>query len=139
MGYPAGGTADATSDVITYSYTVTNTGNAAISGVVVTDDNGTPGNTADDLTLTLSSGDTDSDGALDVNETWTYSATKAVTQAMLDDGSDIHLLELPLDEHSAIRDDAQASQVVPALWPARESEQLGSGMNQHENSTRCTG
>ena len=33
---------DSTSDTITYTYTVTNTGNAAIAGVVVTDDNLTP-------------------------------------------------------------------------------------------------
>ena len=36
---------DSTSDIITYTYTVTNTGNAAIAGVVVTDDNLTPGST----------------------------------------------------------------------------------------------
>ena len=39
----ADGTANSTSDTITYTYTVTNPGNAAIAGVVVTDDNLTPG------------------------------------------------------------------------------------------------
>ena len=84
-----GDTANATSDVITYSYTLTNTGNAAISGIVLTDDNGTPGNTSDDFSPSFVGGDTDGNSALDVGETWTYSRTKSVTQAMLDAGSDI--------------------------------------------------
>ena len=75
-------------DVITYSYTLTNTGNAAIGGIVLTDDNGTPGNTGDDFSPTFVGGDTDSNSArrgrdLDVL------ADKAVTQAMLDAGTDI--------------------------------------------------
>ena len=42
----ADGTANSTSDTINYTYTVTNQGNAAIAGVVVTDDNRTPGSTS---------------------------------------------------------------------------------------------
>ena len=84
-----GGTADATTDVITYSYTLTNTGNASIAGITVIDNNATPGNTSDDFTPTFVGGDADSDSQLDVSETWTYSATKGVTQAMLDAGTDI--------------------------------------------------
>ena len=72
----ADGTANSTSDTITYTYTVTNEGNAAIAGVVVTDDNLTPGNTSDDFNPSLTGGDTDSDSLLDVNETWTYTATQ---------------------------------------------------------------
>src|SRR5262249_54425818 len=84
------GTVDeGTDDVITYSYTVTNTGNAAISHVVVVDDNATPGVPGDDLTLTLASGDSNTNSLLDVGETWSYSATKAVTQAMLNAGGDL--------------------------------------------------
>ena len=85
----ADGTANSTSDTITYTYTVTNQGNAAIAGVVVTDDNRTPGNTSDDFNPSFTGGDTDGDGLLDVGETWTYTASHQVTQAELDAGTPI--------------------------------------------------
>ena len=85
----ADGTANSTSDTIAYTYTVTNQGNAAIAGVVVTDDNRTPGNTSDDFNPSFTGGDTDSDNLLDVGETWTYTATHTVTQAELDAGTPI--------------------------------------------------
>ena len=47
--------------------------------MVVRDDNGTPGNTADDFHPTFQSGDTNSNGRLDTTETWTYQATRTVT------------------------------------------------------------
>jgi hypothetical protein len=59
---------------VTWVYTVTNLGNVPLGQVVVLDDNGTPGDTADDFTPTLVGGDTDNDGFLDLNETWTYHA-----------------------------------------------------------------
>lgn len=74
---------------ITYTYTVTNTGNAAISGVVVVDDNATPGDMTDDVLLESPTGDTDGDGWLDVGETWTYTHEFMVTQAMMDAGGTI--------------------------------------------------
>ena len=83
----ADGTANSTSDTIAYTYAVTNKGNAAIAGVVVTDDNLTPGNTSDDFNPSFTGGDTDGDSLLDVNETWTYTATHTVTQAELDAGA----------------------------------------------------
>ena len=67
-------------------HTVTNTGNATMAGVVVTDDNLTPGVPGDDFNPTFSGGDTDSDGSLDVGETWTYTAAHTVTQAEIDSG-----------------------------------------------------
>ena len=63
----------------TFTYVVTNTGNMALSNVVVMDDNGTPGNTADDFTPTFTGGDTNSNNLLDLDETWTYSSMHIVT------------------------------------------------------------
>jgi uncharacterized repeat protein (TIGR01451 family) len=63
-------------DDILWRYTVTNTGNTALSDITVTDDNGSVGNTADDFTLNYLSGyvsgDTDTDGKLDVDESWIF-------------------------------------------------------------------
>ena len=60
---------------VTWDYVVTNTGNVALSNVMVTDDNGTAGDTSDDFNPTYLGGDTDGDNQLDVNETWIYQAT----------------------------------------------------------------
>ncbi|NNE00691.1 MAG: hypothetical protein HKN47_25530, partial [Pirellulaceae bacterium] len=62
----------------TFTYVVTNTG-LVISNVAVRDDNGTPGNSADDITPNFTGGDTNSNGLLDVGESWQYTATRIVT------------------------------------------------------------
>ena len=82
-----GGTADVAGETISYTITVTNTGNAAIAGVTVTDAFA-PGE-ASVLSGGINVGDTDGDGLLDVGETWTYTASHQVTQAELDSGADL--------------------------------------------------
>ncbi len=71
------GKADSAGDVINYAISVQNTGNISLTGVVVTDPN------ADAGSIHYVSGDTDTDGVLDVGETWNYTATHLVTQAEL--------------------------------------------------------
>jgi hypothetical protein len=53
---------------VTWTYTVRNTGNVGLSGVVVADDHA-------GVVPVYSSGDLDGDGILDVGETWTYTAS----------------------------------------------------------------
>ena len=68
----------AVSSTVVFSYTVTNTGNVSLPGVVLSDNlEGTP---------TFVGGDTDGDNELDVGETWTYTANHTVTQDDLDAG-----------------------------------------------------
>jgi hypothetical protein len=79
----------AAGNTVTWTYKVTNTGTVAFSAseVVVRDDNGTPGNTADDFSPTLvASSDVGSDGVLSAGEMWTYTAS-APAQELLSLGA----------------------------------------------------
>ncbi len=76
-------------DPITFSYVVTNTGNVDLTGVALTDDAGTPGTTGDDFVPTLTSGDTDNDGVLDVGEIWTYTSTSTATTGQYTNVGDV--------------------------------------------------
>ena len=64
---------------VTWTYVVTNTGQTPINTVVVTDDNGTSSNLNDDFNPTFSGGDTNGDNILDLDETWTYTASGTAT------------------------------------------------------------
>src|SRR5260221_14714888 len=55
-------------DAISWKYTVTDTGNVPLSNVTVTDNQ--PG-----VTAIFQSGDTNSNGKLDLGETWIYTAS----------------------------------------------------------------
>jgi uncharacterized repeat protein (TIGR01451 family) len=71
----------AAGDVIVYTVNVDNTGDVTLDGISVTDP---------DVVLTYTSGDSDSDGRLDVTETWVYTGSYTVTQADMDAGGMIH-------------------------------------------------
>ncbi|WP_295417798.1 pertactin-like passenger domain-containing protein [Sulfurovum sp.] len=63
-----------------YTFTVENRGNMALSHVILNDPFGA---------AVLLSGDTDADGALDMDESWIYTLDYTVTQARIDTGTDI--------------------------------------------------
>ncbi|RYD87884.1 MAG: DUF11 domain-containing protein, partial [Sphingobacteriales bacterium] len=61
--------------LVPYTVTVRNTGNTAISNIVVSDPM---------ISTVLTSGDANGNGKLDVGETWTYNGTYAVKQSDID-------------------------------------------------------
>ncbi|RYZ52428.1 MAG: DUF11 domain-containing protein, partial [Proteobacteria bacterium] len=62
-------------DLITYTVTARNTGAVAVNSLVISDPM---------LNLAYASGDTNTNGKLDLTETWVYSGTYRVTQADID-------------------------------------------------------
>src|SRR5690606_22480050 len=77
--------ADAGIDTIAYTFTVTNEGNVSLSNILVTDPLLEAPNPVVDIVF--QGGDTDNDGELDVNESWTYTATAyTITQDDIDAG-----------------------------------------------------
>jgi hypothetical protein len=57
---------------------VVNTGNVPLASVIVVDNNGTPGNPADDFNPAFTGGDVNLNGLLEAGETWTYTASRTV-------------------------------------------------------------
>jgi uncharacterized repeat protein (TIGR01451 family) len=78
----------AAGQTIGYQIAVANTGNAALSGVAVSDTLVTGAGTSTPA-VTFVSGDTDNDSRLDVGETWIYSASYTATQPDIDAGGTI--------------------------------------------------
>ncbi len=66
---------------LTYTITVVNTGTRSLTNPVMTDD--LP------VTITVPPTDTGAAGVLDAGETWVWTATLDVTQAMIDQGDDV--------------------------------------------------
>ena len=61
---------------VTFTYIVTNPGNAPLLLVPVNDDNGTPGVPGDDFRPNFGGGDINNNLLLDTTETWTFTASK---------------------------------------------------------------
>ncbi|MCL4205900.1 MAG: DUF4347 domain-containing protein, partial [Pirellulaceae bacterium] len=108
FGAGANGVADV-GELISYTFTVTNTGNVTLDNVVVNDP--LPGLS----TITFAGGDTNSNNALDVGEVWTYTATYAVTQADIDAGSVTNLATVTADDPNddPVTDDDDHDEPLP--------------------------
>ena len=102
---------------LTYTITVTNTGNVSLTNVVITD------TFAGGATLT--SGDIDNDGILDVGETWTYTADYAVTQADIDAGTPlVNVASVDTDQTGPVQDDATTTiNQTPSLTISKSVDQ----------------
>ena len=73
---------DHAGQVVPYTFVVTNVGNQILTGVTVSDPNCTSA-------ISGPTGDTNSDGKLDLTETWTYTCNHTVTQAEIDAGGNL--------------------------------------------------
>ncbi|MFL6771354.1 MAG: hypothetical protein ACJ8E4_06510, partial [Sphingomicrobium sp.] len=120
-----GDCADTVGETITYTVVLDNIGNVALDNVVLTDafeggsDNvvtvtgDTNLNTVLDVGEVWRSGDTGNDGIMGVNETWTYTYLRAVTQDMIDSngGGDGTLDNLAKGNADAVNSDEAAAEV----------------------------
>ncbi|GGF30705.1 DUF7507 domain-containing protein [Echinicola rosea] len=94
-------------DVVNYEITVTNTGNVSIDDVAVLDAQASNG-------PTYSSGDSDNDQVLDVDEVWIFSASYTVTQADIDNGSYTNTASASGEPAGGDLNDISDDETVPA-------------------------
>src|SRR5881396_3836545 len=78
--------ADSAGDVIHYTISVQNTGNVALTGLLLTDPNADVGSILPVTSGGYNTGDSDHDNIFDAGETWNFTATHTVTQGELDNG-----------------------------------------------------
>ncbi|HEV3362578.1 MAG TPA: LPXTG cell wall anchor domain-containing protein [Acidimicrobiia bacterium] len=101
-------------DPVTYTYTVTNPGNAPLADVTVTDDKCGP--------VILTGGDTDSDALLDPGEMWKFTCTATlsspgqITNTARVRGKD------PIGQEVSATDTAVVSVLETIVLPARETQ-----------------
>ncbi|HVJ71123.1 MAG TPA: hypothetical protein VM531_06410 [Sphingomicrobium sp.] len=101
---------------VTFTYTLTNTSPSPfdpLTLVTLVDDNGTPGDTSDDVDLLAGThfvgGDTDGDTLLDTDETWTFSYTTDVTLAAGETRTNIVSVTGHDDEDNPVSDSDDAA------------------------------
>jgi uncharacterized repeat protein (TIGR01451 family) len=94
-------------DEIEYIFTVNNTGNASLDNVIVTDPK------ISNNPLSLSSGDTDNDNQLDVEEVWTYTAIYPLTQEDINAGSVVNTATVTADNTTPAT--ATDTEILPAV------------------------
>ena len=112
-------------DMLTYTITVTNTGNVDLTGVVLTDE------FADGAILV--SGDGNGDGVLQTHEVWVYKADYQVTQADLNKGTDlVNTATVDTDQTNLMQDSATT---IITQSPSLEIDKV---VDQTETSTLGT-
>ncbi|QIE59037.1 tandem-95 repeat protein [Rasiella rasia] len=129
---------------IDYTFTVTNEGNVSLSAISVTDPLLEAPNPV--VAIVFAGGDTDGDSELDVDETWTYTASYAITQADIDAGEitnqataegtapDSTVVDDLSDESLTTEDDP----TVTALCQSPSIALIKKGTLNDENGSGCT-
>ena len=121
---PATALVVAAGETVQFTYLVSNPGSVGLVNVMVTDDNGTPANPADDfspapvLSGGFNVGDVDHDSVLDPGEVWQYTATKTVFVSGCN-------LAVATGTH-ATNPSLSVSDSDPACWEVVEGEPKGS-------------
>ncbi|WP_300008487.1 Ig-like domain-containing protein, partial [uncultured Dokdonia sp.] len=131
-------------ETITYTFTVTNQSNVSISDVVVLDAPLPIGG------ITFVDGDTDADGELDVDETWTYTGSYAITQDDIDAGqftnqatvegvaADGTMVSDLSDDDSILEDDPTVTEICQDIDPDTAIAIIKVGVLNDENGDGCS-
>lgn len=118
----------AAGNVISYTITVVNTGNQALTGLAIASDSMlTPVGTVL-LTPAYASGDANSNSILDVGETWTYTVSYTVTQAVMDAGGNLsNSVSVTTNEAGLVRASSSttAISVLPGLTVVKTASTAG--------------
>jgi len=98
--------------LITYTVNVANTGNVTLDPVTLTDQI----NGAINVALSLASGDTDTDGKIDVGEVWSYTGSYTVTQADMDAGVPLENVACAGDvDSNGVEDDDECGETTTTI------------------------
>jgi hypothetical protein len=103
-----------TGDSVTYTYTVTNPGNAPLADVTVTDDKCGP--------VTLTGGDTDNDALLDPGEAWKFTCTATLSNPGQITNTGTVKGKDPIGLEVTATDTAVVSVLEVLVLPARETQ-----------------